>query len=53
MTVFADLTNESEIIINTKAYNVGTNLREIQLKSGVNILNSSGIATISFQEGEL
>ena len=53
MTVFADLTNESEIIINTKAYNAGTHLREIQLKSGVNILNSSGIATITFQEGEL
>lgn len=53
MTVFADLLNESEIKINNKVYSSGTHLRAIKLISGVNTLNSSGTATLSFQEGEI
>ena len=53
MTAFADLMNESEIKINNKFYGVGTHLRAIKLISGVNTLNSSGEATLTFQEGEI
>lgn len=53
MTVYADLINESEITINTKVYSAGTHLRAIKLTSGANILNSSGNATLNFQEGEI
>ncbi len=53
MTVYADLINEAEITINTKVYSAGTHLRAIKLTSGANILNSSGGATLNFQEGEI
>ena len=53
MTVYADLINESEITINSKVYSAGTHLRAIKLMSGTNTLNSSGNATLNFQEGEL
>ncbi len=53
MTAFADLMNEEEITINNKVYGAGTHLRAIKLISGVNTLNSSGTATLSFQEGEI
>ena len=53
MTVYADLINESEITINNKTYNAGTHLRAIKLISGENILNSSGSATLIFQESEI
>ena len=53
MTVYADLINESEVTINNKTYNAGTHLRAIKLMSGTNTLNSSGNATLNFQEGEL
>ena len=53
MTVYADLINESEVTINNKTYNAGTHLRAIKLRSGTNILNSSGSATLIFQEGEI
>lgn len=53
MTVFADLMNEEEITINNKVYGAGTHLRAIKLISGVNTLNSSGEATLTFQEGEI
>ena len=51
MTVYADLINESEITINSKVYSAGTHLRAVKLTSGINILNSSGNATLTFQEG--
>ena len=53
MTVYADLINEAEITINSKVYSAGTHLRAIKLTSGANILNSSGNATLNFQEGEI
>ena len=53
MTVYADLINEAEITINSKTYNAGTHLRTIKLTSGTNNLNSSGSATLIFQEGEI
>ena len=53
MTVYADLINEAEITINSKVYSTGTHLRAIKLTSGANILNSSGNATLNFQEGEI
>ena len=53
MTVYADLINESEITINSRVYSAGTHLRAIKLISGTNILNSSGSATLTFQEGEI
>lgn len=53
MTVYADLINESEVTINNKTYNAGTHLRTIKLTSGTNNLNSSGSATLIFQEGEI
>ena len=53
MTAFADLVNESEITINNKVYGSGTHLRAIKLTCGKNILNSSGEATLTFQEGEI
>lgn len=53
MTVYADLINESEITINSKVYSAGTHLRAIKLTSGANTLNSSGNATLNFQEGEI
>ena len=53
MTVYADLINESEVTINYKTYNAGTHLRAVKLTSGTNILNSSGSATLTFQEGEI
>jgi hypothetical protein len=53
MTVYADLINEAEITINTKVYSAGTYLRAIKLTSGANTLNSSGNATLNFQEGEI
>ena len=53
MTVYADLINESEITINSKVYSAGTHLRAIKLMSGTNTLNSSGSATLNFQEGEI
>ena len=53
MTVYADLINELEITINSKVYSVGTHIRAIKLTSGVNTLNSSGNATLNFQEGEI
>ncbi len=53
MTVYADLINEAEITINSKVYSAGTHLRAIKLISGTNILNSSGNATLNFQEGEI
>lgn len=45
--------NETEITINSKVYSAGTHLREIKLTSGTNTLNSSGSATLNFQEGEI
>jgi len=53
MTAFADLMNGSEIKINNKVYSSGTHLRAIKLAFGKNILNSSGEATLTFQEGEI
>lgn len=53
MTVFADLFNDSEVMIGSKVYGAGTHLRAIKLTYGKNILNSSGTATLMFQEGEL
>ena len=53
MTVYADLINEAEITINGKSYNAGTHLRTIKLTSGTNNLNSSGSATLIFQESEI
>ena len=53
MTVYADLINEAEITINGKTYNAGAHLRTIKLTSGTNNLNSSGSATLTFQEGEI
>ena len=53
MTVYADLINEAEITINLKVYSAGTHLRAIKLMSGTNTLNSSGNATLNFQEGEI
>ena len=53
MTVYADLINESEIIINSKVHSAGTHLRAIKLICGANILNSSGNAILNFQEGEI
>lgn len=53
MTVFADLFNDSEVTIGSKVYAAGTHLRAIKLVYGKNILNSSGDATVKFQEGEL
>lgn len=53
MTVFADLYNDSEVTIGNKSYSAGTHLRAIKLLYGKNILNSSGAATLKFQEGEL
>ena len=53
MTVYADLINEAEITINSKTYNAGAHLRTIKLTSGTNNLNSSGSATLIFQEGEI
>lgn len=53
MTVYADLINEAEITINSKVYSAGTHLRAIKLMSGTNTLNSSGSATLNFQEGEI
>ena len=53
MTVYADLINEAEITINGKTYNAGAHLRTIKLTSGTNSLNSSGSATLIFQEGEI
>lgn len=53
MTVYADLINESEITINSKVYSAGTHLRAIKLICGTNTLNSSGNATLNFQEGEI
>ena len=53
MTVYADLINEAEITINSKVYSAGTHLRAIKLTSGANTLNSSGNATLNFQEGEI
>lgn len=53
MTVYADLINEAEITINIKVYNAEAHLRAIKLTSGINTLNSSGGATLNFQEGEL
>ncbi len=53
MTVYADLINEAEITINSKVYSAGTHLRAIKLTSGANTLNSSGSATLNFQEGEI
>ena len=53
MTVYADLINESEITINSKVYSAGTHLRAIKLTSGANTLNSSGNATLNFQEGTI
>ena len=53
MTVYADLINETEITINSKVYSAGTHLRAIKLMSGTNTLNSSGNATLNFQEGEI
>lgn len=53
MTVYADLINEAEITINLKVYSAGTHLRVIKLTSGANTLNSSGNATLNFQEGEI
>ena len=53
MTVYADLINEAEITINNKTYNAGAHLRAIKLTSGTNNLNSSGSATLTFQEGEI
>ena len=53
MTVYADLINEVEITINNTIYSAGTHLRTIKLTSGTNNLNSSGSATLIFQEGEI
>ena len=53
MTVYADLINEAEVTINTTTYSAGTYLRTIKITSGTNILNSSGSATLIFQEGEI
>ena len=53
MTVYADLINEAEITINNTIYSAGTHLRTIKLTSGTNNLNSSGSATLIFQEGEI
>ena len=53
LTVYADLINEAEITINGKTYNAGAHLRTIKLTSGTNNLNSSGSATLIFQEGEI
>lgn len=53
MTVFADLTNEDEITINTKTFSSGTHFRAIKLVCGTNKLTSNGNATLTFQEGEL
>ena len=53
MTVYADLINEAEVTINTTTYGAGTHLRTIKITSGTNILNSSGSATLIFQEGEI
>ena len=53
MTVYADLINEAEITINNTTYSAGTHLRAIKLISGTNNLNSSGSATLIFQEGEI
>ena len=53
MTVYADLINEAEITINSKVYSAGTHLRTIKITSGTNNLNSSGSATLIFQEGEI
>ena len=53
MTVYADLINEAEITINGNSFNAGAHLRTIKLTSGTNNLNSSGSATLIFQEGEI
>ena len=53
MTVYADLINEAEITINNTTYSAGTYLRAVKLTSGTNILNSSGSATLIFQESEI
>ena len=53
MTVYADLINEVEITINNTIYSAGTHLWTIKLTSGTNNLNSSGSATLIFQEGEI
>lgn len=53
MTAFADLMNESEIKINNRVYGAGTHLRAIKLTCGANKLVSNGVATLTFQEGEL
>ena len=41
------------ITINSNVYSAGTHLRAIKLTSGANTLNSSGSATLNFQEGEI
>ena len=53
MTAFADLMNDREITINTKTYSAGTHLRAIKLTCGENKLISNGVATLTFQEGEI
>lgn len=53
MIVYANLINEAEITINSKVYSAGTHLRAVKLTSGINILNSSGNTTLTFQEGEI
>lgn len=53
MTAFADLMNESETKINNKVYGAGTHLRTIKLTCGENKLISNGVATLTFQEGEI
>ena len=53
MTAFADLMNDREITINTKTYSAGTHLRAIKFTCGENKLISNGVATLTFQEGEI
>ncbi len=53
MTTYADLYNDEEVTIGNRTYGSGTHLRAIKLLYGKNVLNSSGIATLKYQEGEL
>nr|DAK85088.1 MAG TPA: distal tail protein [Caudoviricetes sp.] len=53
MTTYADLYNDEEVTIGNRTYGAGTHLRAIKLLYGKNVLNSSGAATLKYQEGEL
>lgn len=53
MTVYADIACTEETTINDTIYSVGDYLKAIKLTYGENKITSSGVATLTYREGDL